>query len=220
MANVVINAEIVKHFEDKVSGIAASVNGSEIVGLIDTRNIKYGPQSRHICGIRYDKNKSTIYMTDDHVGDSKNIGIFVTTYDLEVVQGRVLVRDELKDSYELSSIAAKYEIGGYSEYGESEEVPAKKVTLKMVVVTDSTRVVLRNGKGVLFVCDFKSGKWYTMAPGKSESELYKMSGRDLSVTTMFRFSFPVPGLDRGLYENISAMETGTIDKNKHINDNV
>lgn len=220
MANVVINAELVKRYTDKVSGIASSVSGTEIVGVLDTRPITYDETSRHICGVKYDKNKKTIYMTDTDMGDSKNIGIFVTTYDLEVVQGRALIREEISNSYELSSVAAKLEGGGYAEYKDEIEIPAKKVNLRIVVVTDPSRVVLRNSKGVLFVCDFKAGKWFTMAPGKSESELYRMTGRDLSVTSLFKFSFPVPGLDRNLYDNIQAMESGKLDKQKHINENV
>ncbi len=220
MANVVVNADLVKRYSDKLSGIASSVNGVDIVGVVDTRPITYEGQSRHICGVKYDKNKKTIYLTNSDMGDSKNIGIFVTTYDLEVIQGKALVREELSNSYDLSSIAAKHENGGYSQYQEAEEVPARKVNLKIVVVTDPSRVVLRNSKGVLFVCDFKVGQWFTMAPGKTESELYRMTGRDLSVASLFKFDFSVPGLDRGLYENVEALETGILDIGKHIDENV
>lgn len=220
MANVVINAELVKKYKDKASGIATSVNGTDLIGLIDLRPITYEKQSRHIAGVKYDKNKKTIYLTDSKYGDSKNIGIFCTTYNLEVVRGKTLIREEISNSYELASVAAKMEVGGYSNYENGEEVPVRKVSLKIIVVTDPVKAILRNSKGILFVCDFKSGKWYTMPPGKTEAELYIMSGRDLNITNLFKFSFPVPGLDRGLYENIKALETRKLDIKKHILENV
>lgn len=220
MANVVINAGLNKRYKNKSSGIASAVSGNKIIGLIDTRNIIYEDKSRHICGVKYDANKQTIYMTDTDKSDSKNIGIFVTTYDLEVVIGQVIIRESIGNSYELSGIASKHEIGGYDHYKDFDEVSCAKVSLKIIVATAKDKLVLRNSKGVLFVCDFKSGKWYTMAPGQTEGSLYKMTGRDLSIASLFKFSFPVPSLDRALYENVSAMETGKLDQRKHILENV
>ena len=115
MANIVINAEVSKIYKNESSGIASGIRGKSLVGLMDVRPIRYKNKSKHIAGLKYDESKRMFYMTTPEKGDGVNIGIFVTTYDTELIEGKILAREVISDIFEVSSVAEKFHIGGYDK---------------------------------------------------------------------------------------------------------
>jgi len=225
MANIVINAALSKVYADKAAGVASALRGKNIIGIMDVRPVKYTDKTRHIAGFKYDKNKRMFFLTSPKKADDVNIGIFVSTYDVEVVEGRVLAKEELTEVYELPSVAFKYEIGGYKDEIEKAgkslaEIHPKKVDLKILVITAPSRAVVRNEKGFTFVCDFKSGRWYTMRPGTTKMEAYSLRDDELLNKAVFKKELPFPALDRKLYDDSSVFEYDKFNIEKHVLSNV
>ncbi len=225
MANIVINAAVSKHYKDKASGIASALRGKSIIGFMDVRPVKYKDKTKHIAGLRYDKNERTFFLTSPKKSDAVNIGVFISTYDVDLVQGKIMAKEELRDVYELPSVSAKFERGGYKEQlrdakGETAEVFPKKVSLKIIVATATDKLILRNSEGFLFTCDFKEGKWYTLRPGTKQATIYNMKSDDLAGASVFKASLPFPALDRKIFENKSMLEFENFDLEKHIIENV
>lgn len=225
MANIVINAAVSKIYKDKASGIASALRGKSIIGFMDVRPVKYTNKTKHIAGLKYDKNERTFFLTSPKRADAVNIGVFISTYDLEIVHGKIMAKEELRDVYELPSVSAKFERGGYAEdvkgskYGTAQVFP-KKVNLKIIVATASDKLVLRNEKGFMFTCDFKDGRWYTLRPGTKKATIYNMNTDDLESANIFKDSLPFPALDRNIFDNKSMLEFEDFDLDKHINENV
>jgi len=225
MANIVINAAVSKVYKDKASGIASALRGKSVIGFMDVRPVKYTNKTKHIAGLKYDKNARTFFLTSPKKADAVNIGVFISTYDVELVSGKILAKEELRDVYELPSVSAKFERGGYdkeiakSKTGIAEVFP-KKVNLKIVVGTASDKLVLRNSKGFIFTCDFLNGKWYTLRPGTKKATIYNMKTDDFESANVFRASLPFPALDRKIFDNKSMLEFENFDLDKHIKENV
>jgi hypothetical protein len=205
-----------------VSGITAALRGKSIIGLMDVRPIKYKNKSSHIAGLKYDEGQKTFFLTTPTKADSVNIGIFVSTYDIEVIHGKILAKEELTDVYELPSVSAKYERGGYDvEKGDIKEVFPKKVDVRILVLTSPDTIVIRNSKGFVYTCDFKVGKWFVMRPGTTLPSIYNMKDSDKIANNLLKVSLPFPALDRNIFNNKSSLEYGKeIDVEKHILDNV
>jgi len=226
MANIVINAGVSKIYKNKASGIASALKGKSIIGFMDVRPVKYKNKTKHIAGLRYDKNERTFFLTSPKRADAVNIGVFISTYDLELVHGKIMAKEELRDVYELPSVSAKFERGGYDKEMEAApgertvNVQPKKVNLKIIVATATDRLILRNSKGFIFTCDFKDGKWYTLRPGTKKATIYNMKTDDLESASVFRDSLPFPALDRKLFDNSSMLEFEDFDMDKHIKENV
>ena len=222
MANIVINAELTKVYKDRVSGITAALRGKSIIGLMDVRPVKYKNKSRHIAGLKYDEGKRTFFLTTPKKADDVNIGIFVSTYDVEVVHGKILAKEELTDVYELPSVSAKYERGGYDvDEGDIKEVFPRKVDVRILVMTSPDTIVVKNSEGFVYTCDFKLGKWFVLRPGTSLPHIYNMKDSDKMANNLLKVSLPFPALDRNIFDNKSAIEYGKeIDVEKHIMDNV
>jgi len=225
MANIVLNAAVSKFYKDKASGIASALRGKSIIGFMDVRPVKYKNKTKHIAGLKYDKNERTFFLTSPKKSDSVNIGVFISTYDLEIVHGKVMAKEEMRDVYELPSVAAKFERGGYDDDikesgGRDAEVFPRKVSLKIIIATASDKLILRNSKGFIFTCDFKDGRWYTLRPGTKKATIYNMRTDDLLSSQVFKDSLPFPALDRKIYENKSMLEFEDFDIDEHIKNNV
>jgi hypothetical protein len=228
MANIVINADVSKLFKNEASGIASGIRGKNMVGLIDVRPIRYKNKSRHIAGLKYDESKRVFYMTTPEKGDGVNLGIFITTYDIELVEGKILAREVIDDIYEVSSVAEKYTVGGYDDVLErakkkkevNPEIFPRKVDLQIIVATAPKKISLRNSKGFIFTCDFASGKWYVLRPGTKKAVIYKMNEMDFNAANVFREQLPFPALDRKIYDNKTLLESGEFSLKKHILTNV
>ena len=225
MANIVINAAVSKIYKDKASGIASALRGKSIIGFMDVRPVKYKNKTKHIAGLKYDKNARTFFLTSPKKSDAVNIGIFISTYDLEIVHGKVMAKEELSDVYELPSVSAKFDMGGYADdikksKDSSANIFPKKVNLKIIIATATDKLILRNSKGFLFTCDFKYGRWYTLRPGTKQSTIYNMREDDLLSASVFRDSLPFPALDRKIFDNSSMLEFENFDLDKHIINNV
>jgi len=225
MANIVLNAAVSKMYKNKASGIASALRGKSIIGFMDVRPVKYSNKTKHIAGLKYDKNERTFFLTSPKKADSVNIGVFISTYDLELIHGKIMAKEELRDVYELPSVSAKFERGGYaddiagSKSGTAEVFP-KKVNLKIIIATATDKLVLRNSKGFLFTCDFKDGRWYTLRPGTKKATIYNMKTDDLVSASIFKGSLPFPALDRKIFDNKSMLEFEDFDLDKHIQENV
>jgi len=224
MANIVINAAVSKVHKDKASGIATAIRDKNIVGFMDLRNVIYENQTRHIAGLKYDKNERMFYMVSPKKADDVNIGIFISTYDIELVHGKIMAKEELSDVYELPSVAEKMSRGGYKKSLDTTiqkraEVFPKKVNLKILIATAKDKLVIRNKAGFLFTCDFKTGKWHTLRPGSKLQTIFMMESDDLNIQSIFKHSLPFPALDRGMFDKESNASE-TFDMTKHILDNV
>jgi hypothetical protein len=224
MANIVLNAAVSKFYKEKASGIASALRGKSIIGFMDVRPVKYTKKTKHIAGLKYDKNERTFFLTSPKKADAVNIGVFISTYDMEIVHGKIMAKEELRDVYELPSVAAKFESGGYDDELDKTkrdtEVFPKKVSLKIIIATSSDKLILRNSEGFIFTCDFKDGRWYTLRPGTKKATIYNMQTDDLISATVFKDSLPFPALDRKIYENKSMVEFEDFDIDKHIKENV
>ena len=225
MANIVLNAAVSKMYKNKASGIASALRGKSIIGFMDVRPVKYSNKTKHIAGLKYDKNERTFFLTSPKKADSVNIGVFISTYDLELIHGKIMAKEELRDVYELPSVSAKFERGGYADdiadsKSETVEVFPKKVNLKIIIATATDKLVLRNSKGFLFTCDFKDGRWYTLRPGTKKATIYNMKTDDLVSASIFKGSLPFPALDRKIFDNKSMLEFEDFDLDKHIQENV
>lgn len=226
MANIVLNARVSKMYKDKASGIASALRGKNVIGFMDVRPVMYKNKSKHIAGLKYDKSERTFFLTSPKKADAVNIGIFITTYDMEVVSGKIMAMEELSDVYELPSVSAKLEQGGYdkafaeNKKSETLKIHPKKVNMKIYVATASDKLILRNSEGFMFTCNFKDGRWYVLRPGTTQHAIYNMKTDDLAMATMFKDSLPFPALDRKMFSNKSAIEFDDFDLEKHINENV
>ena len=223
MANIVINAAVSKIYKDKASGVTTALRGKSIIGLMDVRPVVYKDKTRHVAGLKYDQGQRTFFLTTPTKADSVNIGVFISTYDVEVLQGKMLAKEELKDVYELPSVSAKFERGGYKDAqgGKLVEVFPKKVNLNILILTGKESITLRNSKGFILTCDFKNGKWMTLRPGTTLPMIYNMSETDKDLENLLKVDLPFPALDRNIYDNMKEMEErGDIDIEKHILENV
>ncbi len=227
MANIVINAAVSKMYKNKASGIATAIREKSVIGFMDVRNIEYHNKTRHIAGLKYDPAEKTFFLVSPKDGDNINIGIFISTYPVEIAKGstgdigKILQAIELDDVYELPSVSAKFEMNGYpSAKKEMVEVFPKKVSLRIVVVSGKKKVSLRNSKGFVFTCDFDSGKWYVLRPGTKKSEIFRMDKDDLTAHAIFRHDLPFPALDRKLFDKPGVIDYDTFDLKKHVLDNV
>ena len=225
MANVVINAAVSKIYKDKASGIASALRGKNVIGFMDVRPVKYKNKTKHIAGLKYDKNERTFFLTSPKKADAVNIGIFITTYDMEMVEGKIMAKEELTDVYELPSVSAKLEQGGYDSIiaqskNSTTKINPKKVNMKIIIATATDKLVLKNSKGFLFLCDFNEGRWYTLRPGTKKAIIYNMKKDDLAMSSMFKDSLPFPALDRKMFDRKSTIEYDNFDLEKHINETV
>jgi len=220
MANIVINASLSKYYKDKASGIATALRGKSIIGFMDVRNVEYKDKSKHIAGLRYDKNARMFFLTSPKKADNINIGVFISTYEISVKRGKILAKEDLTDVYELPSVGAKLERGGYAkEQAKAKgiaEVFPKKTRLFIYVLSSKDKIVINNSEGFVFTCDFKVGKWYTMRPGTKTSTIYNMRIQDQEAANIFKSALPFPALDRNLYKKTSDLEQQTFDLNKHV----
>ena len=227
MANIVMNAAVSKIYEDKASGIATAIKEKSVIGFMDVRNITYQNKTRHIAGLKYDKREKTFFLTTPNHGDKTNLGIFISTYPVTIEhgvdsdRGKILQEVVLRDVYELPSVSAKFEIDGYEgAKNKMMEIFPKKVDFRILIVSGKKKVTLRNSKGILFTCDFDSGKWYVLRPGTSKSEIFRMDKHDMNISSIFRHDLPFPALDRKLFDKPGMIDFDTFDLKKHIIENV
>jgi len=228
MANIVINAGLTKIKKEAASGVAVALRGSTSVGFMDLRRIKYKNKTKHIAGLKYDRAKKMFFLTSPKKADDVNIGVFISTYDTEIVEGKVLGKEEITNIYEITSVGEKLHRGGYDEILEDAkerkeiypEVFPKKVSLKILITSGKKKTIVKNSKGFMFTCDFETGKWYVTRPGSKVAELYKMSEFDLEVASLFKEQLPFPALDRKIYDSDSIIDYGKFDLTKHINETV
>ena len=95
MAKIIINAKLSKAYKEYTSGIAFSTKGDRGMGVVDERKVTYKNQSVFFCGIQWNKNKRILSLVDEMKSTSANIGIFISTYENVLVDGKILIHEEL-----------------------------------------------------------------------------------------------------------------------------
>jgi len=224
MAKIILNAELSKTDKNYPGGIALSVKGRRDIGVLDTRKVTYKNQHVFYAGINWDENKQLLTIVDEIKKSNANIGVFVSTYPINLVKGKLLVNSHIEVGIEVSSVCYKRDIGGYEDPKEVVEVindglkviKPKNTSLYIAVVTDKDKAIIKNSAGFNFVCDFKKNNWFTLRPGATELELYDYNN-DIEKLDILKEKLPFPGLDRKLYdESINLLENRLFDLNKHV----
>jgi len=223
MAKVIFNAQLSKKEKNIPSGIALTVKGRMDIGVIDNRKVTYENQHLFYVGVKWDDKKRLLMMTEEQMSSNKNIGIFISTYPIELVDGKLFIHEKFNVGVEVSSVCYKRDIGGYEE-GSDEVQPVtkglvainpKKVDIYLAVGTAKEKFIVKNKAGFYFVCDFKKNNWFTLRPGSSKIELYDYDG-NIAAKDILKEKLPFPGLDRKLYdEAVSELEYGNFDIKKH-----
>ena len=223
MAKIIMNAKLSKLKKEYPAGIMQSIKGRGDMGVIDKRRVTYKDTHVFYAGIKWDPNKRMLFLTEESSSNDINIGVFVSTYQTELIKGKMLINEQFESAKDISSIAYKFEINGYTKDSPDfiEElapgligIDAKNVRLNLVVVTDPKQVILKNSAGVYFVCDFNKNNWFTLKPGASDLELYDYE--NLEINDLVKDKLPFPALDRKMYdEAINLLESGRFDIKKH-----
>jgi len=223
MAKIIVNAKISKEDKNYPGGIALSVKGRRDIGVVDIRKTTYKDQHIFYAGINWNENKQLLSITDEIKKSNANIGVFVSTYPIQLVKGKMLVNTHIEVGTEISSVCFKRDIGGYNKEDEIVEVlehdlvviNPKKVSLYLAVGTAPDKLIIKNKEGFNFVCDFKKNNWFTLRPGASELEMYDYNN-DIEKLDLLKEKLPFPGLDRKLYdESVNLLENGRFDVKSH-----
>jgi len=227
MAKIVLNASLSKYDKKMPSGIAGSVQGERNMGVLDMRETTYTDQHLFYAGLTYDKDKKILRIIDNNGDSNANLGVFISTYPIELVEGRMIINEYMEASYEISSICFKRDNDGYKKEEKENlifkglyEIKPKKVAFYVAVVTGKERTIIKNSQGFMFVCDFNKSNWFTLKPNSSKLDLYNYNG-DIEIKDLMRDKLPFPGLDRKLFdEEVSKLEEGNLDVVKHALKNV
>jgi len=223
MAKIIVNANLTKISKEYSAGIAFSTKGDRGMGIVDDRKITYDKQSVFYCGIQWNKNKRILSLVDENKNSSANIGIFVSTYENVLVDGKILIQEELDFTNEITSVSFKQEIGGYKEESSDVikiadslyEVKPKKTRIFLTVGTAKERLVIKNKEGFYFICDFKKNNWFTLAPGSSELEIYDYNN-NIEIKDLVKEKLPFPCLDRKMFDgDYSSISLEEFDVEKH-----
>jgi len=223
MAKIIINAKITKISKEYSAGIAFSTKGDRGMGIVDDRRVTYKDQTIFYSGIQWNKNKRILSLVEESKNSSTNIGIFVSTYENVLVDGKMLIHEELDFTNEVTSVSFKQEIGGYKEDSPDVvkisdtlyEVKPKQTKMFLTVGTAKEKLVIKNREGFYFVCDFKKNNWFTLKPGSSKIEIYDYDN-NIGINDLLKEKLPFPCLDRKIFDgDYSSISLENLDIKKH-----